>query len=172
MTGERSAWRPPSLREREDLGEFAYVVVEEEIDGTMGLVVAEWPAGGLGAPRFHGEDEFELAVDREALQRAASERNVPEAAELPDEVARELRDRRIEVGDVFAIRLLEDPSAEDPERVRSCEWVGEAIDVTAEAREAAKAKMYEALAAPLEEDLAERLLAEGEETTEHGEATA
>jgi hypothetical protein len=41
-----SPWRPASLGHRDDLEELIYMVVEEEIDGTMGLVVAAWPSGG------------------------------------------------------------------------------------------------------------------------------
>lgn len=169
MASEDSPWQPASLRERDDLEDFAYVVVEEEIDGTMGLVVAEWPSGGRAAPRFHGQREFELAVDREEMRRHVSDRRVPRADELPDEVVDELRNRRIEVGDVFAIKPVEDLFAEDPDRLQTCEWMGEALDVTAEAREAAKAKMYEALTPPLDPRLAERLRAKPEQATERSE---
>lgn len=170
MNGEESPWRPASLREREDLEGFAYVVVEEEIDGMMGLVVAEWPTGGRGAPRFGGKGELELAVDREALQRRVSDRQVAEAGALPDEVVDELRNRRVEVGDVFAIRLLEDLDPEDePERLQECRWIGETLDVTAEAREAAKAKMYESLTPPLDPRIAKRLIAEHELASGSGE---
>lgn len=173
MNGEDSFWRPTSLRERDDLGDFAYVVVEEEIDGMLGLVVADWPSGGLGAPRFDDKGEFELAVDREALQQRTSDRRVAEADALPYEVVRELRSRRVEVGDVFAVRPLEELDPEgDPERLRSCEWIGETLDVTAEAREAAKAKMYEALTPPLDPRLAKRLIEEPAQAEEHGETTA
>jgi hypothetical protein len=172
MAGEDSPWRPPSLRDRDDLEDFAYVVVEEEIDGTMGLVVAEWPSGGRGAPRFHEKGEFELAVPREELQRHVSDRRVPRTGELPDAVADELRHRPVSVGDVFAIRPTEDLDPADSERLRRCEWMGETLDVTAEAREAAKATMYEALTPPLDPHLAKRLLAESERPTEPGEPAA
>jgi len=165
MAAGSPPWRPASLHHRERLEHFAYVVVEEEIDRTMGLVVAQWPTGGRGAPRFGDDGEFEVAADREELQRRLSERHVPEAAELPDEVAAELRTRRVEVGDVFAIEILGELSPEDPD-ARSCEWVGEAIDITAEAREAAKAKMYEALTPELDEHMAKRLIADAKERRE------
>jgi hypothetical protein len=161
-------WRPASLHHHESLEGFAYVVVEEEIDGTMGLVVAHWPTGGRGAPRFRDDGEFEVAVDREALQERLAERRVPEAGGLPEEVAEELRSRRVEVGDVFAVEVLGELPADDPDW-RKCEWVGETIDVTAEAREAAKAKMYEALTPELDKRLAKRLIADAKEP---GEATA
>lgn len=82
----------------------------------------------------------------------------------------ELQARGITVGDVFAIRPTDDISPDaDPEMLRSCEWIGEAIDITAEAREAAKASMYEALTPPLNPALAEELLAESEPAAEPGE---
>ncbi|HEY2714859.1 MAG TPA: hypothetical protein VGI73_01410 [Solirubrobacterales bacterium] len=164
MTAEHSPWRPPSLHHREKLDHLAYVVVEEEIDGTMGLVVAHWPSGGRGAPRFRDDGEFEVAVDREELQRRLAERRVPEAADLPDAVAAELRSRRVEVGDVFAIEVLGELSPDDD--WRNCEWVGETIDLTAEAREAAKAKMYEALTPELDKRMAKRLIADAKEPRE------
>jgi hypothetical protein len=168
MAGEDSPWRPGSLRDREDLEDFAYVVVEEDIDGTLGLVAAQWPSGGHGAPRFDDQGEFELAVDRNALQRHISDRRVPESEQLPEETVTALRERRIEVGDVFAIKPVGDLS---PEPLRRCEWVGETLDVTAEAREAAKAKMYEALTPPLHPRVAKQLLEE-KQATEAGEAIA
>jgi hypothetical protein len=174
MAREDSPWRPASLRDREDLEAFAYVVVEERIDDTFGLVVAEWPSGGRGAPRFEEQSEFELAVDSEALQRQVSDRQVPEREELSDEITEELRRRRVEVGDAFAVRPAWDdlPPEEDLEGLRTCEWMGETIDVTADAREAAKAKMYEALTPPLDPHLAERLRAGPEQATEPGEPAA
>ncbi|HEY7949312.1 MAG TPA: hypothetical protein VID51_00595 [Solirubrobacterales bacterium] len=179
MSNGTAPWKPGLIRDRDDIDGFLYVVVEEEIDDTIGLVVAEWPSGGHDAPRFHEESgEFEVAVDREALRRQLSDRQVPEPSDMareegpaiPPEVVPELQTRGIAVGDVFAIRPTNDFSPDaDPEWLRSCEWIGEAIDVTAEAREAAKASMYEALTPPLDPALAEELLAESEPATEPGE---
>jgi hypothetical protein len=179
MSNGASPWRPGLVRHRDDIDEFVYVVVEEEIDNTIGLVVADWPAGGGGAPRFQDETgEFEVAADRDALQRQLSDRRVPEPGEIadregqtiPPEVVPALQTRSITVGDVFAIRPQGDLSPDtDPESLRNCEWIGEAIDVTAEAREAAKASMYEALTPPLDPALAEDLLAESKATAESGE---
>lgn len=158
MAGEDSPWQPGSLEHRGDLEAFSYVVVEEEIDGTLGLIVADWPDGGSGAPRFHGKEEFELAVDRDEFQRHLGDRQVPQA-DVPDAVMEELRDRRIRVGDVFAIKPVAEIVPEDPDRVQTCDWMGETLDLTAEAREAAKAKTYEALTPPLDPAVAEQLIA-------------
>jgi hypothetical protein len=86
MSDGRVPWKPGLVRDRDDIDGFLYVVVEEEIDDTIGLVLAEWPSGGHGAPRFHEESgEFEVAADREALRRQLSDRQVPE----PSDIARE-----------------------------------------------------------------------------------
>jgi hypothetical protein len=169
MVSEDSPWQPASLQGRDDLEDFAYVIVEEEIDETLGLVVAEWPDGGRGAPRFHDKGEFELAVDREEMQRHLVDRQMPQA-EVPDAVLEELRRREIRVGDVFAIKPVEPLAPEDPDQVQTAEWMGETLDLTAEAREAARAKTYEALTPPLDPEVAEQLIAsdratEPEETT-------
>lgn len=152
---------------RDDLEQLIYMVVEEEIDGTMGLVIAKWPSGGHGAPRFSDEGEFELAIEREELQRQVEDRRVPGAEEIPSEVVHDLRSRRISVGDVFAVR----PSREvdfpdDPEVLNSGVWMEEVLDITAEAREAAKVKMYEALTPPLGSDLERHLIAESKEISQ------
>lgn len=166
MAGEDSPWQPGLLKERGDLEDFAYVVVEEEIDGTLGLVVADWPDGGSGAPRFHGKDEFELAVDRDEMQRRLSGREVPQV-DVPEAVLEELRDRPVRVGDVFAIKPVAEIAPEDPDQVQTCDWIGETLDLTAEAREAAKAKTYEALTPPLDPQVAKQLMA-AEQATEPG----
>lgn len=177
LINEGEPWTPGLLRGRSDINDFLYVVVEEEIDDTIGLVVAAWPSDGHGAPRFPEGGEFEIAVDREALRSHLSDRQLPRpergGPQIPPEVVPELRARGIAVGDVFAIhptdRLTPDV---DPERLRDCEWIGEAIDVTAEAREAAKVAMYEALTPPLDPEVTERLLAESAPATEPEEMGA
>ncbi len=143
------------------------MVVEEEIDGTMGLVIAEWPSGGHGAPRFRDKGEFELAIDREELQRQVEDRRVPDAGEIPNEVADDLRSRRISVGDVFAVKPSREVDfSDDPEPLQTSAWMGEVLDITAEAREAAKVKMYEALTPPLDSELEQHLIAESKETSQ------
>lgn len=169
MVSEDFPWQPVPLRGRDDLEQFFYVIVEEEIDETLGLVVAEWPAGGPSAPRFHDKGEFELAVDRKEMQEHLADRQVP-GVEVPAAVLEELRRRRVRVGDVFAIMSAEGIAPDDPDQVQTCEWMGETLDITAEAREAAKAKTYEALTPPLNPELAEELMASDRETEPGGPA--
>lgn len=176
MPSEGDAWTPDALHEHMDADGFLYVVVEEEVDSAIGLVVAEWPRSGpSGSPRFPTDShEFELAVWREELQRRLSERRIPDvdgddSSSVPAETERELRTRPISVGDVFAIQPTQDFSPDsDPEQLRDCEWIAEAIDITADAREAAKAKMYEALTPPLDPEVAAELLEEPEARSEPG----
>jgi hypothetical protein len=176
MPSEHDVWTPDALHEHMDVDGFLYVVVEEEVDSAIGLVIAEWPRSGPnGSPRFPaGSAELELAVWREDLQRRLSERRIPDTGDeerdssaIPAETERELRTRPISVGDVFAIQPNQDFSpVPDPEQLRNCEWIGEAIDITADAREAAKAKMYEALTPPLDPEVAAELLDEPEAHSE------
>jgi hypothetical protein len=169
MADGKHPWRPGILRDRqqEDFDELLYVVVEERIDDTIGLVVAEWPAGGDGPPRFRqGGLEFEAPADRTALQERLSGRRVDSAAVAaaaaePAALVPVLQAREITVGDVFAIRPALKISADtDPQDLRDCEWIGEAFDITAVAREAAKVAMYEALTPPLDPAVTKRLLDE------------
>jgi hypothetical protein len=143
------------------------MVVEEEIDGTMGLVIAEWPSGGQAAPRFRDKGEFELALAREELQKQVEDRRVPDAEEIPNQVVDDLRSRRISVGDVFAIKPSQEVDfSDDPEALNTSAWMEEVLDITAEAREAAKVKMYEALTPPLDSELEKHLIAESEESSQ------
>ncbi|MGP0101808.1 MAG: hypothetical protein ACLPUT_09355 [Solirubrobacteraceae bacterium] len=171
MTNGETPWIPVALRKRDDLGGFAYVVVEELIDDRVGLVASEWPAEDDGAPRFHPDmREAELTMSRTDLQAYLNETRSPGPqeviAQLPTESEIELRQRPIAVGDAFAARLmpelLEGPAAEEVEVVDAAA-LGEVIDITAEAREAAKAAMYRALTPPLDPDVAEEVLAAANE---------
>lgn len=166
MSDLTSPWRPPNLRERSDIHDFLYVVVEEEIDGVIGLVVAEWPeADEGGGPRFRPDsDELEIPVERRALQSRLRDRYIPGPGDARDDdpqlstaTEEELRRRRVSVGDVFAIRPATDPPFQ-AEGIQDCDWIGEVIDVTPDAREAAKARMYEALTPRLDPEIAEELL--------------
>ncbi|HEY6551619.1 MAG TPA: hypothetical protein VIY71_10520 [Solirubrobacterales bacterium] len=165
-----SPWKPSSLAELSDsdLASHLYVVVEEMIDGVVGLLVSEWPGrdrdGGL---RFHFDAiEVELGVDREELEARLSARKVPEptaAAVDGQEAERELKERPIAVGDTFAVRPSQTP--ESPEAIPDLvaeigigAWIESAIDITADARDEAKSAMYKALTPPVKDEVAEALL--------------
>ena len=76
----------------------------------------------------------------------------------------ELRERPIEVGDAFAIPASLDAVAAAAEHERPVEvtsWIkGPVVDVTADAREAAKLVTLRALAPPLDPETQQRLLAD------------
>lgn len=169
-----SPWKPPSLAELgdSDLASHLYVVVEEMIDGVVGLLVSEWPNrdrdGGL---HFHFDAiEIELGVGREELEERLSERKVPEktaAAADGREAEVELKERPVAVGDTFAVRPSQTPESPEsiPELVEELgvgAWIESVIDVTADAREEAKSAMYKALTPPVKEEVAEALLAQKE----------
>lgn len=178
MSDGKHPWKPGILRDRDDFDGFLYMVVEEEIDDTIGLVVTDWPLGANGAPRFQDDaEEFEVAAERGALLRHLSDREVDTSAAataegeppIPAVAVPALQAREITVGDVFAIRPTAKISADtDPELLYGCEWIGEAFDVTAEAREAAKVAMYKALTPPLDKAVADHLLAESKANAEGG----
>jgi hypothetical protein len=177
MSDGRDPWIPAALGGRDDLDEFLFVVVEEQIDDMVGLVASRWPSsGGDGAPRF-GEPgpgfvpsvirvadgsfymEFELSVPQEELEEALAYRRLPGGEEseavLSDQAQDELRRRSVAVGDTFAI--LPSPGSA-PEELAYLGGFQEVIDITPEAREAAKAAMYSALTPPLDPDLVEEML--------------
>lgn len=144
-------WRPPAI-EGADPGGLSYVVVDE-IEGSMiGLAVSDWPRlDEKGRLRFES-DPVLVGADRKALERFLAEHRRP----------RELADRGLRIGDVFAARTrpVEADEAEprlepvvDPER-----WIEPPVyDLTEAAREAAKMSFYGAVAPALEPDEAARL---------------
>lgn len=161
-------WRPQLLAGlRPDLGglvaggELAYVVVDELDAGVAGLVISEWPrVDELGRLRFELEADVRVAVDAAALQELLGER-VPVASSGGEAVAGELRRRRLVVGDVFAAPLRERPAEDvetpgDPRR-----WLGSPIvDLSSEAREAAKVQYYAAVAHVLDERELDEIVSE------------
>ena len=157
-------WRPPSLA-RVDLEGFSYVVVDD-IDGSAaGLAVSAWPrVDSAGRIRFSGGAVM-LGADANALQLFLAEHRRP----------RELAERPLRIGDVFAVQplagALEQVRAELDERRRlnpfldPASWMRPPVyDISADAREAAKASFYAAVTPTLEPESAselEGLLEEG-----------
>ncbi len=160
-----SPWKPPALAELSgrELSGLKYVVVEERVDDTIGLLVSDWPRGGAGGQPVFGADcgEEEVCVDRLALQRRLAKRRIPKSVE-PGGSARAtrqaLRQRDVVVGDVYAIRLA---AGGDPQQavdeIGIERWIEDVIDITAEGRESAKAATYEALTPPLKQDVVKAL---------------
>jgi hypothetical protein len=165
-----SPWKPPSLAELSDsdLASHLYVVVEEMIDGVVGLLVSEWPGSDReGGLHFHFDAiEIEIGVSRDELEERLNQRKVPEptaAAVDGQEAEKELKERPIAVGDTFAVRPSQTPESPEsiPELVEELgigAWIESAIDITADARDEAKSAMYKALTPPVKEEVAEALL--------------
>jgi hypothetical protein len=150
-------WRPLGLErlgsELEALvaaGDLVYVVVDELDAGIAALVVSRWPrVDGLGRLRFDLERDVHLAVDAEALQRLLEER-VSLVAGGSGAAEEELRSRPLLVGDVFGARLVEQPVDESNAPVDPARWLaGPIVDVSADAREAAKVQYHAAVAGVL-----------------------
>lgn len=169
-TGGRP-WKPPALEglSAAQLKRLSYVVVEEWVDPMVGLLVSAWPrSGDNGQPVFDeaaGEDE--VAVEREPLQKRLSRRRIPQSFELGDgarAVRHDLKQREIVVGDVFAFRLagVGDPQ-QVVDKVGVARWIEEAVDITPESRESAKAATYVALTPPLSKPVLRELRRKREE---------
>jgi hypothetical protein len=145
-------WRPEPLTAAEAADEsLRYVLVEEVVGDSIGLLVARWPrAGEDGLPVFADpEEDVEAGADRGALQRYVNAHRAPQPGPAEDE----LRRRPLALGDVFAARV----DAQGLERAASVAvaepgWLGAPlVDVTAEARQAARLIFYEAMTPPLSE---------------------
>ena len=130
-------WRPPLLANVRDavLHELTYAVLDEhvEVEGEISLVLARWPrVDELG--RLRHSDTVEVGVPIDAWKALLAARRIPEA----------LRDRAPRIGDAFAMLV----TRRDLKHV--LDPVGPVVDITADARDAAKAAFYGAVAEPLD----------------------
>lgn len=133
------------------IGDRSYVAVEEVYDDNVGIVVAPWPGVDAEGGLVFGDEEQRLqaVVDRPSFQRRLSRRKVLAYAAGGEALAA-LRARPLAAGDVFAIETRF-PQAGIDLRSIGARWIrGTVVDVTAMARDAAKAAMLAALTgAPL-----------------------
>jgi hypothetical protein len=142
----RRLWQPPSL-DALDFARFSYLVVDEIVGGSLGLVLSDWPeVDEQGRLRFGGTATM-LGADREALQSFLDEHRLPT----------DLAQRPVRTGDAFAARVIPGALAELSDELaaqtrlepllRPAEWIEPPVyDVSADAREAAKASFYAAVA--------------------------
>lgn len=121
---------------------LTYAVIDER-DASAGellFVLSVWPrTDALGRVRHSLGRVVEVAVSTDAWQTLAGERRVPA----------ELRDRPPQIGDAFAMML-----ASRAQR-QLLKPIGPIVDITADARNAARASFYGAVAAPLDGSVAE-----------------
>jgi hypothetical protein len=156
----------------EELSEaWAYVVVDEIVDGRIGLNIARWPrlddAGRLsfGDPEA---DEF-VGVSRAGFQELLQERRVlmvmtREERPLGPDAGQALSEREVTIGDVFAVPQAEGGEWTHQDELGECHLLvsdgARIFDITYEARERAKLAAAAAVAPPLDEEQASRFLGE------------
>lgn len=162
-------WRPEALQAAtqagEELGDFAYVVVEESVDRLIVLIAWPWPEADDQGRLFWppaSESDFQTAVTTRDLLR--------------DQLYRPSRLVRLpRLGDVYAASHL-GPGWEGSNLVTDVRQLfdGEVYDISADAREAAKLAYHGAAAPALAKravsDLDHRLLSEA--ATQRGRLTA
>src|SRR5215212_5936618 len=155
---EDSFWRPPALG-RANPADLRYLVVEEILGSSIGLTLSSWPrVDAEGRLRFSIGSTRSFAVDRGSLERYLAKRRRP----------RTVRRRPLRIGDVFAVSVnhaalaavrdeLEEPTQFRP-LLRAEDWLrGSVYDLTADAREIAKASFYAAVSEPLTQSQAASL---------------
>ena len=120
---------------------LTYVVIDErdQPDGRLSLVLSDWPRlDELGRVRHQHDRLVEVAVPARDWQVMLADRRVPEV----------LRDRPPRIGDAFGV-MLERRVAR-----HLLAPIGPVVDVTADARDAARAAFYGAVASPLDASVA------------------
>lgn len=124
--------------------ELEYIVVDEIEEAVATVICEPWPAlDDRGRLRFGGEESRVRAeVDVDELQRTLRRRRPVRGAADPEDAA--LRERALRVGDVFCARVKRDLLALAPGDPAS--WLLDPIiDVTAAARQQAKAQYFAAV---------------------------
>ncbi len=114
----------------DDLAELSYITVDEVSQGVVTLLISEWPdADERGRLRFRGAEPVAVDVDQARLAAYLA------IARLPERV----RDRPLREGDAFAARTTIRRRVPGPRSPISRWLKGPVFDVTADARDAAKA---------------------------------
>lgn len=139
-------WVPPILANVPPgvVRTLRYVVVDDvdDAEGDVVVVAEPWPTVDvLGRVRHDTAGTREQYVRVERWVSLLARRRVPE----------EVRTRPPRIGDAFAMRVTRGLDVTRP--------VGPVVDVTADAREAARAAMYGAVALPMDPDVADALRA-------------
>lgn len=121
---------PPEVLHR-----LTYVVLDErEADGDLSFVLTPWPhLDQLGRVRHQRDKAVVVAINAAQWQDLMEQRREPEV----------LRERAPKIGDAFAVMMAR-RSRRDLLAPR-----GPIVDVTADARDAARAALYGAIAPPL-----------------------
>jgi hypothetical protein len=134
--------------------ELSYIVVDELSEDVATLVISEWPRIDERGRRRKIGDSWEAGVGRAELETMLSERRVPK----PMASDQELREREVRIGDAFAALTLR-PRGRKPAITSPWRLIEAPIyDVSAAARDAAKAALYGAMAPTLSVDEVSHLL--------------
>ena len=144
MRHDEPPWQPPILAEvpAAALRRLRYVVVDDvdHAEGDVVLVSEPWPTVDLlGRVRHATPDAREQYVPVARWHALLTRRRIPA----------ELTERRPRIGDAFAMMLPRSGDVTKPK--------GPVVDVTADAREAARAAFYGAVALPMAPAHAEAL---------------
>jgi hypothetical protein len=147
----------------------SYVVVDEIVGDAVGAAIHPWPlADRKGRLRFtdYGEGAF-AGTSRPELQTWVDEHRVAALGSAATPAATALATRSLAIGDVFAATTDAEGAGVTPEALLGSDFV----DLTADAREAAKLAFYGAVGRPLDEDEAPRWIDVREEDDEPPTAT-
>lgn len=150
--GESLAAHVAAHPDIQSVAELSYIAIDEIGDGLVTLIVSQWPElDESGRLRFPEPEPVAVDVDRAAFETLLAEHRRP----------RDLADRALREGDAFAARTtgteeLDAGGRRDPGR-----WIVPPVyDVTADARDAAKAAFFGVVGTPLPPDLAAALEAQ------------
>ena len=164
QTGGDEFWRPHELGDIAPQSGDTYLVVDDQIVGTLRLVAAPWPRldqrGRLVFERSHrrrSESQEVFFADEQSFHDA-----VEPAREIHHQINRDIR-----VGDAFWVRGLEPLPAAHATSAPAvsfglASWL-DVVDVTHGARVAAKTALYAAVAPTVTPGQAEELSLVGDE---------
>jgi hypothetical protein len=133
------SWLPSVLAQvaSDVVSALTYAVIDErdQPKGQLSFVLCDWPSlDDLGRVRHRRDRLVEVAVPEDKWQEMLAKRRIPEV----------LRDRPPRIGDAFGV-MLQRRNARQLLRP-----IGPVVDVTAGARDAARAAFYGAVASPLD----------------------
>jgi hypothetical protein len=132
---------------------LTYAVIDErdQPNGRLSFVLSGWPRlDDLGRVRHNRGRLVEVAVPEDDWQAMLTQRRIPEV----------LRDRPARIGDAFGV-MLERRNAR-----QLLHPIGPVVDITADARDAARAAFYGAVASPLDPSTATAVAEQDEDRIE------
>ena len=128
------------MRTAKEQRPLSYVVIDEIESGLVGLSVSPWPTiDEVGRLRFGAGRSRSVGASRDELERFLRKNRLPRAGSS----------RPLRIGDVFAMVLKEPVPV--GELAAPADWVEPPLyDISPDARDAAKASFYSAVAPTLD----------------------